>query len=150
MRILDGPYPIEIQSYLKERTDNGSPSDYFIEYHKEALDIFRNEFAIRTVQYTTVVSIIIIIILVINRTSVHQIPLQIVGISIDLFGAGVLGRGLLSGPITLTHQSMSGHGGYNTELRDSMLQDSIDGAWGVFLLILGIAIQAVAIILKPI
>lgn len=145
MRFLNGPYPIKVKPHLEKQLAGKEPSGFHIEYYKGAGEVFREQFAIRTVEYIIIVMFILGIFWLINTFRIGRIPLQIIGISINLLGAAVLGRGLLSGPIIITQQSMSGYGGYNPELRDSMLQDSVDGAWGIFFLIVGIIIQAISL-----
>lgn len=140
MRFFNGPYPVDVSSYLKSREDyEGQVADHHVKHYSDSIENFRKEFAKGTVRYGTVLLLTIVML-------GFSVPWQIVGISLNVIGAIILARGLLSGPITITVQSSGAWGGTNPELRDAMIQDAIDGTWGVFLLLSGVIFQAVAIL----
>lgn len=145
MSLYSGPYPIDVRSYLDSRDSDGEASDHLVEYFENGIEQFKKQFAIRMVQYCLLVVGVLGLICIIDQQDIVEIPLQVVGVSIDILGAAILARGLLSGPISLGHQSISGYGGYNTLFLESLIRDAVDGTWGVFLLFIGFAIQAYAV-----
>jgi len=143
MKWYNGPYPVNVGEFLSERQES-PPLETQIKYYEDGFEKFKIEFAKRSWQYSLLL-VLITVTYAVADYCLADFSLQLMGLAVDLFGAVVLGRGLISGPVTVIEQSMSGFGGYNSDLRDSLLSDTIDGTWGISLLLLGILIQATSV-----
>lgn len=142
MHFLNDPYPVELCSHLDLNTiGNQELADHYLNYFEDAIEKFRDQFARRSIQYVS-----ILILLYLLEAAFISVSLQGIGISVDIIGAMILARGLLNGPIIISHQSWGEYTGGNTDLRDSMIQDAIDGLWGIFLLLTGFLLQSIAIL----
>lgn len=98
----------------------------------------------RSVTYLTVVGGLLGLLLVADVVLCGGLPDQFYGLSLDLFGAVVLGRGLLSGKYEIAALSMSAWN-YSPELLDQFAKDAVDGLWGITLLITGVLLQFISL-----
>jgi hypothetical protein len=69
---------------------------------------------------------------------------QMYGLGLDFLGAIILGRGLLMGRVAIGAVSAQ-RWGYNPLLIKSLAKDSVDGVWGISIILVGIAFQIIAL-----
>ncbi|MFC4990102.1 hypothetical protein [Saliphagus infecundisoli] len=134
MRYLNGPYPSDIE-YRESET--------LAEYSEEGIEVFREQFGVKTAEYTLLTALLIGGYLALAPKTLNP---QIIGIAVNVLGALVLARGLFMGPVAIAETTLGGYGGYNSDLRDLMIQDAIDGFWGAILILSGFLIQAVVML----
>lgn len=106
--------------------------------------VFKSKFAERVIIYVPLAILSILIVGGIDSIFCGDLPNQTYGLAIDLFGAMILGRGLLRGGIaigTVTRTQLN----YNVSLAKAMAKDSVDGVWGIFLILVGIVLQFIAV-----
>lgn len=118
------------------------------EAHNEAKDVaqeaFQQKFGERALVYPLISIALVAIVGVIDFILCWSLSNQMYGLSLDLLGAIILGRGLLMGGVAIGAVGSS-NVGYNSLLVKSMAKDSVDGVWGVFLLLFGLLIQIIAV-----
>lgn len=111
---------------------------------RESRELFLDYLARRTKTYLIASIVLLAVIGAIDYWMCGSVPNQSYGLSLDLFGALVLARGLLKGPYDIAAES----GQYFSEsppLRRALAEDAADGIWGVTLLIVGILLQFLAV-----
>lgn len=141
IRSLTDPIAVRISSFL-----SSPPDDMYndVGRRETALEEFKRAFASRSVEYTPI--LIIILLLLLNLSCrVEKFPNQIYGLAIDLFGAIILGRGLLLSPMGIVANATAGYGGPMPIFRANQALEATDGIWGISLLLLGIIIQGIAV-----
>ena len=121
----------------KESQDSDKPSG-LTEVEEEFLDLFE----IGGKKYIFVFLLVIAVLLAIDVALCGAMPNQVFGLSIDIFGALLLGKGVLKGPYTIT-----GSTGFGTSRRKqhNLTEGSVDGIYDVFFLVLGLLAQIAAI-----
>lgn len=111
---------------------------------EDATDTFLKQFYSRTKIYGPVVSVALFVILVVDGTICTPIPSQIYGLTLDILGAIILGRGLLKGPYSIAMEAASYYQ-KSPPRENSLAQDLTDGVWGISLLVVGVGLQFVAV-----
>lgn len=109
-----------------------------------AVEHFQQKFAERFVTYPIIVILLIIVVGVVDWSQCGGLSNQMYGLSIDLIGALILGRGLLMGGVAIGAVAGTRFG-YNPLLIKTLAKDSVDGVWGVSLILVGIALQIIAV-----
>lgn len=110
-----------------------------------AREDFLNAFARRSWQYSIAASGFLFLLIIIECLLYSSFPEQGYGLTLDLIGAAILGRGLLRSPETIVEMSSAAFGGPLPGLRAVLAEDTADGIWGISLLILGILFQGLAV-----
>lgn len=110
----------------------------------DARDRFLDYFADRTKTYLIAAFLILVVIGITDYLLCGAVPDQTYGLSLDLFGAVVLARGLLKGPYGIASESAQ-YWSSSPPLRRALAEDSADGVWGVTLLVTGIALQFISV-----
>lgn len=109
-----------------------------------AVEHFQQKFAERFLTYPLMTFLLVLIVAVSDVLQCGALSNQMYGLSIDFLGAVVLGRGLLMGGVAIG--AVSGQRwGYNPLLIKSLAKDSVDGVWGISLILIGIGIQIIAL-----
>lgn len=110
----------------------------------EVTENFLKYFSARTRTYTCIVIAVLALLLILDAAICVPIPGQIYGLSVDICGAVVLGRGLVKGPYAIAAEAGTYYDLSRPRMR-SLILDLADGIWGIFLLILGVVLQIVAV-----
>lgn len=115
-----------------------------LEYIREQ---FRESFYSRTKQYLKLVGGSVLMLLLLDLYSSFTLPPQTYGLVIDLIGASILGRGLFHGKFSILFEVRNRTAGRELFIIPKKAKETVDGVWGIFLLILGISFQVVGILL---
>lgn len=117
------------------------------EAHDDAKEIaeehFQQKFAERMLVYPMFSILFLLLVAVIDVVQCGALSNQMYGLALDLIGAMILGRGLLMGGVAMGAVSEMSWD-YNPLLIKSMAKDSVDGVWGMSLILVGIALQILA------
>lgn len=105
---------------------------------------FLNGFAWRTMAYSPAIVILTLLLYLIGSFEGVSISLLSYGLSIEVTGAIILGRGLLSDPVEIANQATIPFGGISDYFSKSLATDAADGIWGVSLILLGAAISGIS------
>ncbi|WEL18886.1 hypothetical protein SVXHr_2743 [Halorhabdus sp. SVX81] len=111
---------------------------------RQAREEFLDYFAGRTKVYLLVAAALLAAIGVVDIGTCGAVPNQSYGLTLDLFGAIVLARGLLKGPYGMAAESGE-YWNQSPPLRRALAEDAADGIWGVTLLVTGILLQFLAV-----
>lgn len=109
-----------------------------------AVEHFLRKFAERVLIYPVLSLLMLSIVVVTDFVQCGSLSNQMYGLSLDFIGAIILGRGLLMGGVAIG--AISGQKwAYNPLLIKSLAKDSVDGVWGISLILLGITLQIIAL-----
>lgn len=109
-----------------------------------AIEHFQQKFAERMLVYPICSLFLLLIVGAVDFAQCGALTDQMYGLVLDLLGAIILGRGLLMGGIAIG--AVSGQRwGYNPLLIKSLAKDSVDGVWGISIILVGIILQIIAI-----
>lgn len=109
-----------------------------------ATEHFQQKFAERMLVYPICSLISLFIVGMIDIAQCGTLTNQMYGLGIDFLGAIILGRGLLMGGVAIG--AVAGQRwGYNPLLIKSLAKDSVDGVWGITLILIGIVLQIIAL-----
>lgn len=118
------------------------------EAHNDAKQVanehFKQKFAERFLIYPLLATASLVLVFAIDYSLCWRLSNQSYGLSIDLLGAIILGRGLLMGGVAIGAVGTSKLG-YNPLLVKSMAKDSVDGVWGVAYILIGLTLQIIAV-----
>lgn len=132
----------ETKRRVKENLPNESPDSErpsgLTEVEEEYLELFEE----KTKRYSLIVLTGLVILSGFDIGLCGAIPNQVFGLSVDIFGALVLGRGVLKGPYTITGSTGMGT---SRQKQNNLTESSVDGVFGVFFLVLGLLLQIVAL-----
>ncbi len=128
----------EVKEHLKEHYPTESQESDEPSGVSRVRNKYLDTFADRLLTY------IIILVLIIGTTAVIDavlcgiLPNQIFGLLISVFGSVVLGRSLLKGPYTIVGSRGTGS---SQQIENNLVESSVDGVFGISLLILGFIVQ---------
>jgi len=109
-----------------------------------ATEHFQQKFAERMIVYPVYSVFFLAIVAIVDVLQCGSLTNQMYGLGLDFLGAIILGRGLLMGRVAIG--AVSGQRwGYNPLLIKSLAKDSVDGVWGITIILVGIALQVIAL-----
>lgn len=115
--------------------------------YSEVAESFLELFERRTKKYILWTGEVLIVLFFIDSVLCGRLPDQSSGIAINFLGSVILARSAMKGPYTIL--ATSAGFGSSTAVRKQEIGSAVDGPWGVFLILVGFAIQYVAIIGTP-
>lgn len=132
----------ETKRRVKENLPNESPDSEKPSGLTDVEEDYLELFEAKAKRYSLIVLTGLVILSALDAGLCGAIPNQVYGLSVDIFGALVLGRGVLKGPYTIT-----GSTGFSTsrQKQNNLTESSVDGVFGVFFLVLGLILQIVAL-----
>ena len=128
------------QSQMVSRADHPNMERWYEQSEQDILEIFADRFIPYLVLAFSIPAVLYFV-----HFMGPDFPNQAYGLWLDLVGAVILGRGLITDPISLGEQSSGAYGGWLPDLRTSLAADFVDGIWGILLITTGILAQSVAV-----
>lgn len=133
----------DIEEFTKDQfpteSDSGEPGRYF-----EVTERFLESFGKRSVKYVRWTIIVLAGMLFVDWIVCGRLPNQTSGIAINFLGSVILARSVMKGPYSII--AISAGFGSSNAVTKHQIGSAVDGPWGVFLILLGFAIQYIAII----
>lgn len=134
----------EVKEYVENtfpRAEEGSDTPAHV---PEAREMFLKYFEKLSKRYAVIVVILVAAILLADRFTCGSIPNQYLGLTIEVVGAVLLGKGLLKGAYSLA--AHPGRLSTAHAIEVEWTTDAVDGFWGISLLLVGITVQFIALV----